>query len=433
VRRPRLLPLIAALAVLSTACGNDGGAQLGSGEPTTSTTAPGVTRSTAADPGPGPTGAPPTTRGPTGTTEAQPSPTPVPRPTTPPRPTGLAAANIKLNRIATFNQPVAMAFRPGDAALYVAEKTGRVMAIRGQVDPNPVLDISGEVSRGTEQGLLGLAFSPDGKLYLNFTDTFGDTRIVEFAMAGGVADVDTRRELLFLDQPFANHNGGNLVFGPDGRLWIGLGDGGGGGDPQNNAQRLDNLFGKMLRIDPRPSASAPYTIPGDNPFLGTAGAKGEIWAYGLRNPWRFSFDRATGDLWIGDVGQNAREEVDFQPAGQGGRNYGWARLEGTREYSGSPPPNAVGPIIDYGRGGGNCAVTGGYVYRGTRIANLNGAYLYADYCAGQILALRQSGGQVVDQRDFSAVAKNLTSFGEDQNGELYVLTQDGGVFRIEPA
>jgi glucose/arabinose dehydrogenase len=188
----------------------------------------------------------------------------------------------------------------------------------------------------------------------------------------------------------------------------------------------------MLRIDPRPSGSLQYTIPTDNPFVGTSGARGEIWAYGLRNPWRYSFDRATGDLWIGDVGQNAREEVDFQPAGSpGGQNYGWPRLEGSRTYSGRAPQNAVPPIFDYGRAGENCSITGGYVYRGSRIPGLVGAYVFADYCAGQLRAVRQSGGQVVDERVFSATVRFLTSFGQDQAGELYAISLEGGVFRID--
>ncbi|MEW6153391.1 MAG: PQQ-dependent sugar dehydrogenase, partial [Actinomycetota bacterium] len=373
--------------------------------------------------GPGPAGPPPTD---------PPGPPPTPRPTDPPRPAGLAAVQIRLNRIATFTEPLAMAVRPGDGALYIAEKRGRIRAFRGTVDPTPVLDISGEVSTGTEQGLLGLAFSPAGRLYVNFTDTAGDTRIVEYEMVGGRADVSTRREVMFIDQPYANHNGGNLVFGRDGRLWIGTGDGGGGGDPDDNAQNLGSLLGKMLRIDPRPDGVNSYTVPGDNPFVGTPGARPEIWAYGLRNPWRYSFDRQNGDLWIGDVGQSAREEVNYAPANAGGgQNYGWARLEGTRPYSGTAPADAVGPIIDYARTGGNCAVTGGYVYRGGRVAGLAGAYVYADYCAGQILALRQSDGQVVDQRAFGVISPSVTSFGEGPDGELYVMSQEGGVFRIE--
>ena len=190
------------------------------------------------------------------------------------------------------------------------------------------------------------------------------------------------------------------MFGPDGMLWIGLGDGGGGGDPQGNAQSLGTLLGKMLRIDPRPSGGRPYTVPPDNPFVGTDGARGEIWAFGLRNPWRYTFDKATGDLWIGDVGQNAREEVDFTPAGSpGGLNYGWPNLEGNRTNSGSAPRGAVAPILDYPLDGANCAVTAGYVYRGTKIPDLAGAFLYADVCAGWVRAVRQEGGKVTDQAD----------------------------------
>ena len=209
-----------------------------------------------------------------------------------------------------------MAVRSGDTALYVAEKTGKVVAVRdGIVDPVPMLDLSEEVSLGGEQGLLGLAFSPDGRdVYVNFTDTNGDTHITGYAMRGGQADTATRRDLLVVDQPYSNHNGGNLVFGPDGYLYIGLGDGGSGGDPQGNGQSLSTLLGKMLRIDPTPFGDRPYRIPTDNPFVGHVAARPEIWAYGLRNPWRYSFDRLTGDLWIGDVGQSAWEEVDVQPS-----------------------------------------------------------------------------------------------------------------------
>ena len=343
---------------------------------------------------------------------------------------------VRLTRIASFDEPLAMAVRPGDGALYIAEKRGRVRAIRGpEVDPTPVLDIAGEVSTGTEQGLLGMAFSGDGgRLYLNYTDKDGNTHIVEYGMTGGSADTATRREVLFVDQPFANNNGGQLAFGPDGKLWIGLGDGGAAGDPADNAQSLGTLLGKVLRIDPRPSGNLGYSVPSDNPFVGTAGARPEIWAYGLRNPWRFSFDRANGDLWIGDVGQSSREEVDYQRGGSpGGQNYGWARLEGSKQYSGPPPANAVPPIYDYGRSGGNCSITGGYVYRGTRIGGLVGAYVFADYCVGQLRALRQVDGRVVDDRAFPTGVRYLTSFGQDQAGELYALSQDGGIFRIDPA
>ena len=329
-----------------------------------------------------------------------------------------------------------MAVRPNDAAIYVAERRGRVRALRGgTVDPTPVLDITGDVGGSGDSGLLGLTFSRDGsRLYVNHTDASNDTHIVEFTMAGGAADPASRREVLFVEQAFANNKGGHLAFGPDDRLYIGLGDGGGGGDPFDNAQNLGTLLGKMLRIDPRPDIGSPYTVPADNPFVGQAGARPEIWAYGLRNPWRFSFDRLTGDLWIGDVGQNAREEVNYAPVGvRGGQNYGWARLEGTRTYSGPAPANAVPPIIDYAKAAGNCAVTGGYVYRGSRIPGLVGAYVYADRCAGEVQALRQSGGRVIDQRGLGASVRPLISFGQDGAGELYALSSEGGLFRIDPA
>jgi len=353
-------------------------------------------------------------------------------PTAPPPPAGdLAAARVKLTQVGTLSQPLAMAVRSGDPDLYVAQKGGEVRTLGGTT----VLDLGDRVATGYEQGLLGLVFSPDGgQLYVNYTDRSGDTHVVEYAFTGGRADPATARELLFVDQPFPNHNGGNLVFGPDGRLWIGLGDGGSANDPRDNAQTLGTLLGKMLRIDPRPSGDRPYTVPPDNPFVGRAGARGEIWSLGLRNPWRYSFDRATGDLWIGDVGQNAREEVDFTPGSSKGReNYGWARLEGTRPVSGSPPAGAIGPILEYDASGGNCAVTGGYVYRGARIPNLEGAYLYADFCLGEILALRQSGGRAAGRRSLGVTVPDLSSFGEDAAGELYALSLSGGVFRIDPA
>ena len=419
-----------ALAALLAGCGRGGGAELRAGTGNASTTStPGGTAPPTTGPGL-PTTAPAPDLGPPQAGRSAPEPRPAP--TGPPR-SPLGDVQLRLTRIAGFDQPVGMAARPGEGGLYIAEKGGSIRAIRGgAVDPDPVLDISGDVSTGTEQGLLGLAFSPDGgRLYLNYTDLEGDTHIVEYAMSGGNADPDTRREVLFVDQPFANNNGGHLAFGPDGRLWIGMGDGGSGGDPQDNAQSLGSLLGKMLRIDPRPSGGAAYTSPPDNPLAG-GGARPEIWAYGLRNPWRFSFDRATGDLWIGDVGQNASEEIDYQPAGAGGQNYGWARLEGTRQFSGRPPSDAVAPFFEYERVGGNCSVTGGYVYRGARIPALVGVYVFADFCAGQLRALRQSGGQLVDERTFSNSVRSLSSFGQDNAGELYALSLQGGVFRIDP-
>jgi glucose/arabinose dehydrogenase len=353
----------------------------------------------------------------------------------PPPPGSLARARVTLTRIATLDQPLAMATRRGDGALYVSEKGGRVRAIRdGRVASGSVLDISAEVSSGSEQGLLGLAFHPDGsRMYVNFTNTLGDTVVREYAFAGGRADTASARTVLQVDQPYANHNGGNLVFGPDGYLYIGLGDGGAGGDPAGNAQNLETLLGKMLRIDPRASGTNPYRIPPDNPFVGRSG-RDEIWSYGWRNPWRYSFDRATGDLWVGDVGQNAWEEIDFEDAAdRGGDNYGWDRMEGNHSFEGSPPPNHHAPIYEYANGGGNCAVTGGYVYRGSRIPNLRGAYLFADFCVGRLRAFVEHDGRATEHRFLGPQAGNLASFGEDARGELYVLSLGGGVYRIDPA
>ena len=335
---------------------------------------------------------------------------------------------MRLTQVAALEQPVAMAFRAGDPAMYVAEKTGRVRALRGG-GADVALDIASQVSNGGEQGLLGLVFSPDGgRMYVDYTDVAGDTRVVEYVMAGGRADPGSRRELLFVDQPFSNHNGGQVLFGPDGLLYISLGDGGSGGDPMNNAQNLGNLLGKILRIDPRPSGGAPYGIPPSNPFVGRAGARGEIWNFGLRNPWRFTFDRGTGDMWIGDVGQNAWEEVDHEPRGAGGRNYGWDRLEGTHVREGSPPPGHVLPVHEYARTGGACAVTGGYTYRGAAVPNMVGAYVFADFCLGKLWMLRN--GQ---RSDLAPRTANISSFGEDPAGELYVLSLNGPIFRIDRA
>jgi glucose/arabinose dehydrogenase len=339
-------------------------------------------------------------------------------------------------QVATLEQPLAMAVRSGDPRLYAAQKTGRVVAVRdGRVDPVPVLDLTAQVSLGGEQGLLGLAFSPSGEhLFVNYTDTNGDTHVTGYAMRQGRADPATRRDVLFVDQPYANHNGGNLVFGPDGYLYIGLGDGGSGGDPQGNGQSLSTLLGKMLRIDPRPSGERAYGIPPDNPFIDRADARPEIWAYGLRNPWRYSFDRETGDLWIGDVGQSAWEEVDVQPSeSPGGENYGWNLMEGDHPYDDADPPSgAVRPVFEYSHEDGGCTVTGGYVYRGESIPDLYGAYVFADFCLGNLEALRLQDGRVVDHRVLGPVVPNLSSFGEDARGELYAMSLGGALYRLAP-
>jgi glucose/arabinose dehydrogenase len=346
----------------------------------------------------------------------------------------LGDVRIRLEQVATLEQPLAMAVRERDSALYVAQKTGKVVAIRAArtVDRVPVLDLSDEVSLGGEQGLLGLAFAPGGgELYVNYTDTNGDTHVTGFAMRGDRADPATRRDILVVEQPYSNHNGGNLVFGPDGFLYVGLGDGGSGGDPHGNGQSLSTLLGKMLRIDPQLSGEAPFRIPADNPFVGRADARPAIWAYGLRNPWRYSFDRLTGDLWIGDVGQTEWEEVDVQLAGSsGGENYGWNILEGSHPFFGDELPDGVTPIYEYSHAEGGCTVIGGYVYRGESIPALDGAYLFGDLCIGEIEALRVESGRVTGYAPLGPVVENLSSFGEDADGELYAMSLSGGVYRI---
>ncbi len=346
------------------------------------------------------------------------------------------AAKVRLVMVAQLEQPVAMAVRPGERTLYLVEQVGGVRTIRGgRLDPTPVVDLSGKVTAGGEQGLLGLAFSPDGRyLYLAYTDANGDHQVSELTMRGQRADPASERSVLHFGDPFANHNGGQLAFGPDRRLYLAFGDGGGGGDPEGNGQSLGSLLGKILRIDPRPGGGRPYRVPSDNPFVDREGARPEIWAYGLRNPWRFSFDAATGDLWIGDVGQNAYEEVDYEPAGSGGRNYGWNRREGRHAYSGGErPAGAVDPVIEYGRAGGACTVIGGFVYRGQRIDGLRGAYLYGDYCAGWVRAARVRDGKVAEQRDLGLSIPGLSSFGADASGELYALSLGGEVYRLAAA
>jgi glucose/arabinose dehydrogenase len=366
-------------------------------------------------------------------TTAEPSGSPTTSPS--PGPADLSKVRLRLKEVATLESPLAMAIRAGDEALYVAEKTGRVRSIRsGRVDRDPVLDISGEVSLGSEQGLLGLAFSPDGSfLYVHYTDGAGDTRIVEYQMGDRKAQAGSAREVLSVDQPYGNHNGGNLVFGPDDYLYIGLGDGGSAGDPQDHGQSLGTRLGKMLRLDPRPSDGGSFGVPRDNPFRGREGAEPLIWAYGLRNPWRYSFDRVTGDLWIGDVGQYSIEEINFQPAdSDGGENYGWNRLEGSQPFEGNAPQGAVSPVDEYPTGEG-CAVTGGYVYRGLAIPNLYGAYVYGDFCAGFVRGIVLKGRKVDQRTEFGINVSSLASFGEDQDGELYLLSLGGEVFRLEPA
>src|SRR5262245_11088832 len=356
--------------------------------------------------------------------------------------TGGGNARIKLTPVASVDDPTAFTTRAGDRALYVTEQVGRVRAIRnGALDPQPVVDITDQVGSGGERGLLGIAFSPDGsKLYLYYTNRDGDIRVDEYAMSGNTVNAGSRRQVLAVDHPPApNHNGGQLSFGPDGKLYMGLGDGGGAGDmgaghvEGGNAQSRDTMLGKILRIDPTPSGGMQYTIPPDNPFA-RGGGLPEIWAYGLRNPWRFSWDRQTGDMWIADVGQSQREEIDFARAGRGaGANYGWNRLEASHQFSGTAPAGAGAPIHEYPHSTGGCAVSGGYVYRGSKVPGLRGRYVYSDYCESTIRSIAERDGKVTDRRDLGVKANQVTAFGQDQDGELYVLSQGDGVERIDPA
>jgi glucose/arabinose dehydrogenase len=342
-----------------------------------------------------------------------------------------SAADVRLTQVATAAAPSAGVAGPG-GTLWIAERGGTVRVLDGDRWSEPVLDISAETTTDGERGLLGIAFDPDfAHLYLSYTDLAGHTVIDEIAMAGDRLRPATRRTLLTQQQPFANHNGGDLTFGPDGMLYIGLGDGGSGGDPLGSGQDLGTLLGALLRIDP---AGDPYAIPPDNPFVDDPAARAEIWAYGLRNPWRFSFDAGTGDLWIADVGQSAREEVNRVAAGSGGgHNFGWSRMEGTRAYEGEEPAGHVPPVYDYPTSRGRCSITGGYVYRGEAIPDLAGFYVFSDYCEGTIRALRVRDGQVIGEADLGVDGGAVVAFAQGPDRELYVLDLGGPVYRLEPA
>ena len=336
--------------------------------------------------------------------------------------------------------PVCLAAPAGDPRLFIVEQTGRIVVYeQGALRPEPFLDLSGRIRAGGERGLLGLAFHPDfarsGWLFVNFTDPQGDTRVVRFTAdpARERADPASAREVLHVRQPFANHNGGWIAFGPDRDLYVALGDGGSGGDPQGNAQNLGSMLGKLLRLDV--DHGEPYAIPPDNPFRRRPGARAEIWAYGLRNPWRNAFDPVTRLLYIADVGQNLWEEIDVVPADSGGLDYGWNRLEGTHGFraAAAPPGRTVRPAIEYGHGEG-CSVTGGAVYRGSRLPALVGTYFFADYCRGWLRSFRWTQGRATELREWRVGALGaVTSFGTDAAGELYVLSGEGRVYRIDPA
>ncbi|MDQ4058148.1 MAG: PQQ-dependent sugar dehydrogenase [Actinomycetota bacterium] len=324
----------------------------------------------------------------------------------------------------------------GSGRLFIVEQTGTIRVMRdGEVLDEPFLDVSEAIVAGGEQGLLGLAFHPDfarnGRFFIDYTDVNGDTVVAEVAVSEDPdrADEDSVRALLQVDQPYANHNGGQLAFGPDGFLYVAMGDGGSAGDPENNGQNTDVLLGKLLRLDV--DSGDPYGIPDDNPFANGGGAP-EIWAYGLRNPWRFSFDSQTGDLWIADVGQGEFEEVNRRPANAGGLNYGWDRMEGLECYAGEDcdPAGKIVPISGYNHDSG-CSVTGGYVYRGKDFPELRGGYFFGDYCSGLIWAIDAATRGFAEPVELMASGLSISSFGLDEAGELYLTDLAGGeVLRV---
>ncbi len=359
----------------------------------------------------------------------------------PPDPAGVQAAPL----VSGLSKPLyATGAGDGSGRLFVVEQGGKIWIIKdGQKSATPFLDISHLVSPSalgsgySEQGLLGLAFDPtyanNGRFFVNYTDTNGDTVIARYNVAADnpdAADANSAVTILTQDQPYPNHNGGDLQFGLDGYLYIGLGDGGSGGDPQGNAQNLGTWLGKFLRID---VSGDSYTVPETNPFVNTPGALPEIWSYGFRNPWRFSFDRATGDLYIGDVGQNAWEEVDFQPAdSQGGENYGWNIYEGSHPYSGgAAPADAVLPVTEYPHSEG-IAVTGGYVYRGAALPDLIGVYLYSDFGTGTLWSLYRDANGQWQNNVFMSGLGTISSFAQDDDGELYLVNYGGSILKLEP-
>jgi len=355
------------------------------------------------------------------------------------------------------NDPIDLAYRSDSTSLLVAERGGTVREAQRAGDgfrftDEPVIDLTAAVgSTDMERGLLGIAVAPDGEhLYVSYTEaSHGDSRIDEYELSGEDgslrADPDTRRQLVAIEQPFPNHNGGSLRFGPDGMLYAGFGDGGAADDPEGHGQARNTLLGKILRIDP----SAPDGIPADNPFVGgdadLSDAQPLIWATGLRNPWRIDFDPANGDLWIGDVGQNRIEEIDRlvadgdRPAGYGA-NLGWDLFEGTERFESpdpAPGPASEGPfvtpILTYSHDEGGCSVTGGVVVRDPRLAGLDGAFLYSDFCAGGVRAVRPSTGDSIDTADLGLEIGSVVSFARGPEGEVYVISMSDGVHRIDPA
>jgi glucose/arabinose dehydrogenase len=360
-----------------------------------------------------------------------------------------AARGVKLLSVGRFDEPVYVTAPPGDTRrIFVVEQGGTIRVVRGGKRlSRPFLDLRRKVTSGGEQGLLSMAFAPDyartRRFYVNYTDRSGTQSVVEYRRSKDSRDralTTGARLVLRYDGVESNHNGGLLLFGPDRLLYLGTGDGGGANDQhgaRGNAQDLGSLLGKILRIDPRPAGAAPYSVPSSNPFAGRSGARGEIYSYGLRNPWRFSFDRATGDLVIGDVGQGAIEEVDFATKDRAtGANYGWRPFEGSRRTpgigAGEPAPNAVAPVLELSHSDGNCSITGGYIVRDKGLPALDGRYVYGDFCKGRLRSAKLSPGSASGDAPVPGVATidQLSSFGEDALGRVYVTSLSGPVYRL---
>jgi glucose/arabinose dehydrogenase len=431
-RPPALLAAIGALLLVATACGSgDADESFGVGQPATTvepattaaeptTTEPATTDDPSADP-----------------TVSPPADTTTPSSTTP---GPLAEPTVSLFEVGSFDQPVDVIDRPGDGTIYVVEQPGRVVAAT-DLSSDLVLDITDLTDARGEQGLLGLAFHPtDDLAYVHYTDLSGDTVVAELSFDPATAQFDraSLREVLTVDQPYSNHNGGRLAFGPDQLLYIALGDGGSGGDPERSSLNLASRLGKILRIDPVATENEPFTVPSDNPFVDLAGADPTVWSYGLRNPWKFSFDPDNGDLWIADVGQGDFEEInhsvatDRRDAGKG-VNFGWSAFEGFERFNDDQPAEgATPPLFVYDHGDGRCSVSGGTVARGDNVADLAGWYLFGDFCSGQIWALDPSAPPSEPRVVEIAQIGGLVAIAEGPDRELYAVSNGGTVARLVP-
>lgn len=441
--RPLISVLALALVSFLAACASDPGEQVAVEPLPVATALPASTSTPTALPSPTAEPVEATQPAPTATDRptAAPAPadTPIPTATPAPVPVNLAELSLGLETVATgLDQPVYVTHAgDGSGRIFVLEKAGRIVALDGDgSNARTFLDISDRVGSGSsEQGLLGLAFAPNvtasGRFYVYYTDKNGDTVIARYAANADRSAADPASETILLaaPQPAANHNGGMIAFGPDGYLYAGLGDGGAANDRFGHGQNLATVLGTVIRIDVSGDGAV---APADNPFVGQEGARPEIWAYGLRNPWRFSFDRLTGELWIADVGQNQWEEVNVQPAGSaGGENYGWPIMEGTRCFQADTCDQSglVLPVAEYGHDQG-CSVTGGYVYRGAAAPGLYGVYLYGDYCSGRIWGFAADAAGQGQNALLLSSGRQISSFGETESGEVLLVDYSGAVYRL---